>query len=58
VIEDALRTDLARRRAAAGADAGDLPVVLGGRLVAGVDLSSNASLQQALDAGLPLEKLR
>ncbi len=58
VIDEALRAELARRRLASGSGATDLPVVRGGRLLPGVDLSSNAALQQVLDSGLPLEKLR
>ncbi len=58
VIEDALRADLARRRAAGEVTAADLPVVHGGGLQPGVDLSSNAVLQRTVDEGLPFEKLR
>lgn len=44
---------------ALGATAGaDLPVVRGGGLLPGVDLTSNAVVQRLLDDGLPLEKLR
>lgn len=58
VIEDALREQLARRRALAGTAGADLPVVRGGTLLPGVDLTSNAAVQRLLDDGLPLEKLR
>ena len=58
VIEDALREELARRRALGAAAAADLPIVHGGGLQPGVDISSNAALQRVLDEGLPLEKLR
>ena len=58
VIEDALREQLARRRALATPSAADLPVVHGGGLMPGVDLDSNAALQQLMDEDLPLAKLR
>jgi len=58
VIEDALREQLARRRASGATSGADLPVVHGGALLPGVDLNSNAALQRLLDDGLPLEKLR
>lgn len=58
VIEDALRTDLARRRAAGDVAATDLPVVHGGRLRSGVDLSGSAALRRRLDEDLPFQKLR
>lgn len=58
VIEEALRTDLARRRADGAVQATDLPVVYGGRLLPGVDLTDSAGLQRLLDGGLPFEKLR
>ena len=58
VIEDALREQLARRRALGATSGADLPVVRGGALLPGVDLTSNAALQRLLDDGLPLEKLR
>ena len=58
VIEDALREALARRRALGATAAADLPIVHGGGLQPGVDISSNAALQRVLDEGLPLEKLR
>ncbi len=58
VIEDALREDLARRRADETTTGADLPVVRGGGLQPGVDLTSNAAVSRLLDEGLPLEKLR
>jgi hypothetical protein len=58
VIEDALREHLARRRARGETSGADLPVVRGGAVLPGVDLTSNAAMQQLLDDGLPLEKLR
>lgn len=58
VIEDALREQLARRRALAETAGADLPVVRGGTVLPGVDLSSNAAVQRLLDDGLPLDKLR
>jgi predicted transcriptional regulator len=58
VIEDALREQLARRRALGATAGADLAVVRGGGLLAGVDLTSNAVVQRLLDDGLPLEKLR
>lgn len=58
VIEEALRTDLARRRTAGDVSAADLPVVRGGRLRRGVDVSDSAALQRLLDDGLPFKKLR
>jgi hypothetical protein len=58
VIEDALREQLARRRALGATPGADLPVVRGGGLLPGVDLTSNAVVQRLLDDGLPLEKLR
>ena len=58
VIEDALREQLARRRALGATSAADLPVVPGGLVLPGVDLASNAAVQRLLDDGLPLEKLR
>jgi len=58
VIEDALREQLARRRALGATSGADLPVVRGGALLPGVDLASNAAVQRLLDDGLPLEKLR
>ena len=58
VIEDALREHLARRRALAETAGSDLPVVRGGAVLPGVDLTSNAAVQRLLDDGLPLDKLR
>jgi hypothetical protein len=58
VIEDALREQFARRRALGETSADDLPVVRGGALLPGVDLSSNAAVQRLLDEGLPIDKLR
>jgi predicted transcriptional regulator len=58
VIEDALREQLARRRAQGGASGADLPVVRGGALLPGVDLSDNAGTQRLVDEGLPFDKLR
>ena len=58
VIEDALQEQLARRRALGATAGADLPVVRGGGLLPGVDLTSNAVVQRLLDDGLPLEKLR
>lgn len=58
VIEEALRTDLARRRVAGEVSAADLPVVPGGSLRPGVDLSDSAALRRLFDDGLPFEKLR
>jgi hypothetical protein len=58
VIEDALCEHLARRRALAETAGADLPVVRGGTILPGVDLTSNAAMQQLLDDGLPLDKLR
>jgi hypothetical protein len=58
VIEDALREHLARRRALAETTGTDLPVVRGGIVLPGVDLTSNAAMQRLLDEGRPLEKLR
>ena len=58
VIEDALREQLARRRFLANTSAADLPVVRGGAVLPGVDLTSNAAVQRLLDDDLPLDKLR
>jgi predicted transcriptional regulator len=58
VIEEALRGDLVRRRATGDMRSADLPVVHGGRLLQGVDLSSNVAVQRVLDEGLPFDKLR
>ena len=58
VIEDALREQLTRRRALGETSGADLPVVRGGAVQPGVDLTSNAAMQRLLDDGLPLEKLR
>ena len=58
VIEDALREQLAWRRALGATSGADLPVVCGGTVLPGVDLTSNAAVQRLLDDGLPLEKLR
>jgi hypothetical protein len=58
VIEDALREQLTRRRARGETSGADLPVVRGGAVLPGVDLTSNAAMQRLLDDGLPLEKLR
>lgn len=58
VIEDALREQLTRRRAGGETAGADLPVVRGGAVLPGVDLTSNAAMQRLLDDGLPLEKLR
>ena len=58
VIEDALREQLARRRALGTTTGADLPVVRGGTLLPGVDLASNAAVECLLDDGLSLEKLR
>jgi hypothetical protein len=58
VIEDALREQLALRRALGSSAGTDLPVVHGGAILPGVDLSSSAALQRLLDHGLPPEKLR
>jgi hypothetical protein len=58
VIDEALRADLARRRADGDVSSSDLPVVHGGSLRPGVDLADSAALQRLLDDGLPFEKLR
>ena len=58
VIEDALREQLARRRSLADVSSADLPVVRGGALMPGVDLSSNEAMQRLLDEDLPFDKLR
>ena len=58
VIEDALREQLTQRRARGETSGADLPVVGGGAVLPGVDLTSNAAMQRLLDDGLPLEKLR
>ena len=58
VIEDSLREQLARHRALGATSGADLPVVRGGALVPGVDLTSKAAVQRLLDDGLPLEELR
>ena len=58
VIEDALREQLARRRSLGETSGADLPVVRGGALLPGVDLSSNDAVQRLLDEGLPVDKLR
>ncbi len=58
VIEDVLRQHLAARRAGGGADGDDLPIVRGGSLLPGVDLTDNAAVQRLLDEGLPLDRLR
>ena len=58
VIEDALREQLARLRARGETSGADLPVVRGGAVLPGVDLTSNAAMQRLLDDGLPLQKLR
>lgn len=58
VIEDALREQLARRRALGSSTGADLPVVRGGTVLPDVDLTSNAAVQRLLDDGLPLDKLR
>ena len=60
-VEAALRRDLEREQA--GSDEAE-PFVLitagegTGGLMPGVDLSSNAALQEFLDDGVPFEKLR
>ena len=57
LVEEALRAELAR--APAGTDRPKVPVFRGGSGVRpGVDLSSNRAIQEALDEGTPLEKLR
>ena len=58
VIEDALKEQLARRRSLGETSGADLPVVRGGALLPGVDLSSNDAVQRLLDEGLPVDKLR
>lgn len=58
LIDEALRADLARRRAGDLVPATDLPVVYGGTLRPGVDIADPAALQRLLDEDLPLEKLR
>ena len=58
VIEDALKEQLARRRSLGETSGADLPVVRGGGLLPGVDLSSNAAVQRLLDEGLPFDKMR
>jgi hypothetical protein len=58
VIEDALREQLTRCRMRGETSGADLPVVHGGVVLPGVDLTSNAAMQRLLDDGQPLEKLR
>ena len=56
VLEDAVRESIAR----SSDNRKPLRIKAYGRGGArpGIDLSSNASIQEALDAGLPIEKLR
>lgn len=57
LIEGALRRELGRR--AEGSSAPSVPVFRGGRGVrAGVDVTSNRALLEALDEAVPLERLR
>ena len=58
VFEDALREQLVRQRSLGETSGADLPVVRGGALLPGVDLSSNDAVQRLLDEGLPVDKLR
>jgi hypothetical protein len=59
VLEDAVRAGL---QPAPGGDAALSPYTVpasgSGGLVAGVDLSSNAAVQEALDRDVPLDALR
>lgn len=58
VVEDALRLELSRPEPE---PMGEPPIPISrrsGGLQPGVDLSSNRSMWEALDAGLPIEKLR
>jgi len=56
VVEDALRLELARPEAVKGPP---IPVSRrGGGFRPGIDLTSNRSMREALDEGLPLDKLR
>lgn len=60
VVEEALRESVLRsRRAAEGERDFELPVSeLGGGTRPGVDLDSNASVREALDEGLAIERRR
>jgi plasmid stability protein len=57
VLEDAVRAGLEPPRATVGGPY-SVPASGSGGLVAGVDLSSNAAVHEALDEGLPLDALR
>jgi hypothetical protein len=60
-VESALRRDLDRQRAER-TDAEPFVLITAGEgsggLLPGVDINSNAALQDLLDQGVPLEKLR
>lgn len=56
VVEDALRRDLAARRAPAPPPA--IPTFAGDGVRPGVDLTSNRALQEFLDHNHPLDQLR
>jgi plasmid stability protein len=59
VLEDAVRAGLSPAPAWEGAPSRyTVPVTGSGGLVAGVDLSSNAVVQEALDRDAPLDALR
>jgi hypothetical protein len=56
LVEDSLRRELA---AAPSEEAPPIPVFRGGSgPVPGIDLTSNRAIWEALDEGLPLDKLR
>lgn len=56
-VEEALRRDLARDQTTAPRP--PVPVMRGGSgMRPGIDPTSNRSMQEALDEGLPLDKLR
>jgi plasmid stability protein len=57
VIEDALRVALAERRAEQAKRLPALPVFGGSGTLPGVDLSSNATVLEALDEGASLDAL-
>lgn len=56
IVEDALRVELSRPEEAEGPP---IPVSRrGGGFKPGIDPTSNRSMREALDAGLPLDRLR
>jgi hypothetical protein len=58
LIEDGLREQLARATTGSDRKKVKLPTFKGGGLRPGVDLDDNASVREALDEGVPLEKRR